>query len=73
MHCRGGIRQIIVVCTCMCLLKLRPAIDLYNKNGRIPYYKAGRPLLKKHLIKYKAYWTRLVSIVIGEQLSAIIN
>jgi len=44
----------------------RLVIALYNKNGRILHYKAERPLLKRHLIKYKAYWTRLVSIVIGE-------
>jgi len=33
----------------------RLAMALYNKNGRIPYYKAERPLLRRHLIKYKAY------------------
>ena len=33
----------------------RLAIDFYNKNGQIPHYKVERPLLKKHLIKYKAY------------------
>jgi hypothetical protein len=30
-------------------------VTLYNKNRRIPHYKAGRPLLRRHLIKYKAY------------------
>ena len=30
-------------------------MDLYNKNGRIPHYKAERPLLRRHLTKYKAY------------------
>jgi hypothetical protein len=33
----------------------RPVMAPYNKNGRIPHYKAERPLLKRHLIKYKAY------------------
>jgi len=55
MHCRGGIRQIMVVCTRVCLLELCLAIALYNKNGRILYYKVERPLLRRHLIKYKAY------------------
>jgi len=34
---------------------------------------SNKPLLRRHLIKYKAYWTRLVSVVMGEQLLAIIN
>jgi len=36
-------------------LELRPAMALYNKNRRIPHHKAERPLLRRHLIKYKAY------------------
>jgi len=28
---------------------------LYNKDRRIPYYKAETPLLRRYLIKYKAY------------------
>jgi len=28
---------------------------LYNKDGRIPYYKAEIPPLRRHLTKYKAY------------------
>ena len=63
----------MVVYTYARLLTLRLAIALYNKNRRIPYYKVEIPLLKRHLIKYKAYYARLVFIVIGEQLLAIIN
>jgi len=66
MHYRGGTHQATVVRICARLLEPRLAIDLYNKNGRILHYKAGRPLLRRHLTKYKAYWTRLVSIVVGE-------
>ena len=55
MHYRGGTYQATVVYIRARLLELRLAIDLYNKNGRIPHYKVGRPLLKRHLIKYKAY------------------
>ena len=62
-----------VVYTRARLSEPRPAIALYNKNGRIPHYKAERPLLKRHLTKYKAYWTCLVSIVTKEQLLVIIN
>jgi len=51
----------------------RPAMALYNKNGRIPHYKAERPLLRRHLTKYKAYWTRLVSAVTGKRPLAITN
>ena len=53
--------------------ELRLAMALYNKNRRIPHYKAETPLLRRHLTKYKAYWTRLVSAIAGEQLSAIMN
>ena len=66
MHCKGGIYQTAVVRSSAYPLKLCPAIDLHNKNGRIPHHKAGRPLLRRHLIKYKAYWIYLVSVVIGE-------
>ena len=52
---RGGICRAIVVRTRARPPEPRPAMDLYNKNGRIPHHKAGRPLLKRHLIKYKAY------------------
>ena len=55
MHRREGTRQTTVARTRARLLELRLAIALYNKNGRILHYKAGRPLLRKHLIKYKAY------------------
>jgi hypothetical protein len=46
---------------------------LHNKDGRIPHHKAEIPLLRRHLTKYKAYWTYLVSRIAGEQLLAIIN
>ena len=36
-------------------LELYLAMALYNKNGRILHYKVKRPLLKRYLIKYKAY------------------
>jgi len=55
-----------VVCTYARLLELRLAIALYNKNRRILYYKVERLLLRRHLIKYKAYWICLVFIVIGK-------
>ena len=55
MHHRGGIYQATVVHTHARPLKPRPAMDLYNKNRRIPHHKVGKPLLKRHLIKYKAY------------------
>ena len=55
MHCRGGIYRVTVACTRTRPPEPRPAIDLYNKNGRIPHYKVGRPLLRRYLIKYKAY------------------
>jgi hypothetical protein len=55
MHRRGGIRRTTVVRTRARLLELRLVIVLYNKNRRILYYKVERPLLKGHLIKYKAY------------------
>ena len=37
------------------LLKPHPVMALHNKNGQILYYKVKRPLLRKYLIKYKAY------------------
>jgi hypothetical protein len=55
MYRRGGTRQMMVVCTRARLLEPRLAMALYNKNRRILYYKAEKPLLKRHLIKYKAY------------------
>ena len=73
MHRRGGIFRTTVACTRARPPELCPAMALHNKNGRIPHYKAGKPLSGRHLTKYKAYWTRLVSTVIGEQLSAITN
>jgi hypothetical protein len=63
----------IVVCTHARPPEPHPAMALYNKNRRIPYYKAGRLLLRRHLTKYKAYWIYLVSAVTGEQLLAIMN
>ena len=37
------------------LLEPRLAIALYNKDRRISHYKVEIPLLRRHLIKYKAY------------------
>ena len=54
-HYRGGICRATVVCTYVRPLEPRLVMDLYNKNRRIPYYKIERPLLRRHLIKYKAY------------------
>ena len=54
-HRRGGTRRTTVGRTRARLPELRLAMALYNKNGRIPHYKAERPLLRRHLIKYKAY------------------
>jgi hypothetical protein len=55
MYRRGGTRQTTVVRTRASLPEPRAAMALYNKNGRIPYYKVERPLLRRYLIKYKAY------------------
>jgi len=33
----------------------RLVMALYNKDGRMPHHKAEIYLLKRHLIKYKAY------------------
>jgi hypothetical protein len=55
MHRRGGTRQTTVVRTRARLPEPRLAMAPYNKNRRIPYYKAERPLLRRYLIKYKAY------------------
>ena len=55
MHRRGGTRQTTVVRTRARPPEPRLVMALYNKNGRILHYKAGRPLLRRHLIKYKAY------------------
>jgi hypothetical protein len=55
MHRRGGTRRTTVVRT-----RARPpdpclAMALHNKDGRIPHHKAEILLLRRHLIKYKAY------------------
>jgi hypothetical protein len=55
MHRRGGTRRTTVVRTRARLLEPRLVIALYNNNRRIPYYKVEIPLLRRHLIKYKAY------------------
>jgi len=55
MYRRGGTRQTTVIRTRARPLELRLAMALYNKDRRILYYKAEIPLLKRHLIKYKAY------------------
>ena len=55
MHYRGGTRQTTVVRTRAQPPEPRPAMALHNKDGRIPHYKAEIPLLRRHLIKYKAY------------------
>ena len=55
MHRREGIRQTTVVYTYARPPEPCLVIALYNKDGRIPYYKAEIPLLKRYLIKYKAY------------------
>jgi hypothetical protein len=55
MHRRGGTYQTTVVRTRARLLELRLAIAPYNKNRRIPHYKVENPLLRRYLIKYKAY------------------
>jgi len=44
-----------VVYTCARPLEPRLAIALYNKDRRTLYYKVEIPLLRRHLIKYKAY------------------
>ena len=44
-----------VVYTYAYLPEPHPTIALYNKDRRIPYYKAEIPLLRRYLIKYKAY------------------
>jgi len=66
MHRRGGTRQTTVVRTRARPPEPRPAMALHNKDGRIPHYKAEIPLLRRHLTKYKAYWTRLVPRIAGE-------
>ena len=55
MYYRGGTRRAMVVRIRARPLEPRLVMGLYNKNGRILHYKAGRPLLRRHLIKYKAY------------------
>ncbi len=55
MHRRGDIRQTTVVRTRARPPELRLVMAIYNKDRRIPYYKAEIPLLRRHLIKYKAY------------------
>jgi len=44
-----------VVRTYARLLEPRLVMALHNKNGQILYHKAERPLLRRHLIKYKTY------------------
>jgi hypothetical protein len=55
MHRRGGTRRPTVARTRAQPLDPRLTTALYNKDGRILYYKAETPLLRRHLIKYKAY------------------
>ena len=62
-----------VVCTYVRPPEPRLAMALYNKDGRILHHKAEIPLLRRHLTKYKAYWTHLVSRIVGEQPLAITN
>jgi len=66
MHYRGGTRQTTVIRTCARLPELRLAMALHNKDGRMLHHKAEIPLLRRHLTKYKAYWTRLVPRIVGE-------
>jgi len=75
MHYRGGIGGMMVVRSCVRPPDLYLTIAPYNNNkdGRILYQKAEIPQLRRHLIKYKAYWTRLVSGTVGEYLLAITN
>ena len=55
MHRRGATHQITVVRTRAQPPELCLAMALYNKDRRIPHYKAEIPLLRRYLIKYKAY------------------
>jgi DNA-binding transcriptional ArsR family regulator len=55
MHRRGGTRQPTVARTRAQLPDLHLTTALYNKDGRIPHYKVETPLLRRYLIKYKAY------------------
>jgi hypothetical protein len=55
MYRRGDIYRTTVVYTRAQLLDPRLVIAPYNKNGRILHYKVEIPLLRRHLIKYKAY------------------
>jgi hypothetical protein len=55
MHRRGGTRRTTVVRTRARPPEPRLVMALYNKVGRILYYKVERPLLRRYLIKYKAY------------------
>ena len=55
MHRRGGTRRTTVVRTRARPPEPRLAMALHNKDGRIPYYKAETPLLRRYLTKYKAY------------------
>jgi hypothetical protein len=55
MHRRGGTRRTTVAYTRARPPEPRLAMAPYNKNGRILHYKVERPLLRRHLIKYKAY------------------
>jgi hypothetical protein len=55
MHRREGTRQPTVARTRAQPPDPRLITALYNKDRRIPHYKAETPLLRRHLIKYKAY------------------
>jgi len=48
MHRRGDIRRMTVVRTRARPPEPRPVMALYNKDRRIPHYKAEIPLLKRH-------------------------
>jgi hypothetical protein len=55
MHRRGGTRRATVVRTRARPSDPRLAMALYNKDGRILYYNIDIPILRRNLIKYKAY------------------
>jgi len=55
MYRKGGIRQPTVARTRAQPPDLRLTTALHNKDRRIPHYKAEIPLLRRYLIKYKAY------------------
>jgi len=55
MYRRGGTRRLTVARTRARPPDPRLTTALYNKDGRILHYKAEIPLLRRYLIKYKAY------------------